>query len=60
MDADHQPRELTEPAQMPRTELPHDPPLAAHAACEDCDEPDTDVELAEDEAPGPEQQFSGD
>jgi hypothetical protein len=54
---EHDPRrnkELTAPAELLRDDLPFNPAEAAN------DEPDTDVELAEDEAPGPEQQFSGD
>jgi hypothetical protein len=69
MDSDPQPPERTAPAPSTSRDEPEAIP-AAHAACdecgrcdricEDCDEPDTDVELADDEAPGPEQQFSGD
>lgn len=55
MDDNHQPREVTEPAKLPRTELPHEIP-AAHAAC-DPDEVDTDLDP---EPPGYKPQFSSD
>lgn len=51
MDETRLPREHFEPPQLPRGELPHEFPPAAHAACDEGDEPDTDVELADDGGP---------
>ena len=56
-DANPQFDERTAPPELPRDDVPFNP---AHAACDGVDEPDTDVELADDGGPCEGTQFSND